>query len=179
MKSGGEVVRGRWEPDPLGRHEFRWRDETTWSGWVTDGLRQSFDAFGSAPGAIAAKAFDSRRHSIIRLAIGLAAILGGLAVTIFTAASEASVVEVVPIGVCIFGLVEVGRSLRFLVRGRQPLNVPTTPAPPRLDLRAELRALDARLHKGKLSQAAYELAAMKLRRKYNVAPPPGPRDLAD
>ena len=171
MASGGEVVRGRWELDPLGRHEFRWRDNDTWTGWVTDGARQSFDPLASAPRATLSKAFKGRRDSLKRLFLGIGAIGLGLAVTLIISLSATSPVEILPYGAILWGGVEVARSVRYLARGRQPLSVPTTPVPPRLDFQAELRLLDRQLHKDKLKQASYDLAAIKLRRKYNITPP--------
>lgn len=172
MEPWAEIVRGRWELDPLGRHEFRWHDNSNWTGWVTDGARQSFDPLASAPDAIPSKAFKCRRDALTRLLGGIGLILLGIVVTVVLAASsELSLIVTLPVGIFLWGGIEVARSIRYLTRKLQPATVPSTPAPPRLDFRAELKVLDHRLHHGKLSQTSYELAAIKLRRKYNVPAP--------
>ncbi len=171
MSSGDEVVAGRWQPDPIGKHAFRWHDSTALTGWVTDGNRQSFDPIGSATRAISTQAFKSQRDSLRRLVIGLLAMAASFGLTLFTATSSVSLVIILPVGAFVWGVVEVVRASRFLARGRQPANVPTTAPPRRLNFSDEIRVLDDRLHSGKLSRTAYDLAAIKLRRRYNVEPP--------
>ncbi len=170
MASGNEVVRGRWAPDPIGKHEFRWHDDTSWTGWVTDANRQSFDPIANALVRVSpSKRFKNRRHALTRLFMGIGAIILGLGVAALILASSIGIV-VVPAAFSLWGIVEVGLAIRYLVKKQQSSTVPTTDPPPPLDFGAEIKVLDDLLHRGKLSQHSYDLAAIKVRRKYNVAP---------
>ena len=78
MGDASDVV-GRWATDPIGKHEFRWHDQVSWTGWVSDGPRRSFDPIGSAPIAGASKRFKDRRHAVNRLLMGVVAVALGVA----------------------------------------------------------------------------------------------------
>ncbi len=170
MSDAGDVV-GRWAADPIGKHEFRWHDQVSWTGWVSDGPRRSFDPIGSAPIAGASKRFKDRRHALRRLIIGVVAVVLGVALSAVTFASASPVVTVLFGGPIIWGGIEAVMASRYLVTKAQPSTVPPTDPPPPVDYAAEVGVLDELVRAGKISTETRDLAQIKLRRKYNLSEP--------
>jgi hypothetical protein len=158
---------GQWAPDPSGAHEFRWREQTAWTGWVSDRGSTTFAPIGSAPDKRPAQAFSDRRHALNRLVAGLVAIVAGAGVTALTLfTSEPSPIFIIFYGPVIWGVLEGARAAKYLLTEAQPSAVPRTEPPPPVDFAAEVNILDELFRRGKLTAHTRDLAMIKLRRKY-------------
>jgi len=49
------AITGRWEPDPMHRHAYRWWDGQTWTDWVSNNGQTSVDPLHHTPSATATR----------------------------------------------------------------------------------------------------------------------------
>jgi hypothetical protein len=165
MNEAGDMP-GRWAPDPIGRHEFRWRDRSGWTGWVSDGSQPTFDPIASPPSQHRSTRFRNRSHAVHRLIIGIVAMLFGVAVIVVVAVLSTPPLVLVVASPIIWGGIEAAMAVRFLLTTAQPSTVPMTEPPPAVDFEDEVYVLDELVRENKISAEVRDLSLIKLRRKY-------------